>query len=93
MIRAIFEQIELTWRLLRDPRVPTLTKAIPVGAILYVLSPFDLIPDFFIGIGQLDDIGVLIGAMRLFESAAPEAIVNEHKEEIKRKHDDTSVYS
>jgi uncharacterized membrane protein YkvA (DUF1232 family) len=93
MIRAILAQIELTWRLLRDPRVPTLTKAIPVGAILYVLSPFDLIPDFFIGIGQIDDIGLLIGAMRLFESACPEDVVNELKDEIKAKHDDTSVYS
>jgi uncharacterized membrane protein YkvA (DUF1232 family) len=93
MIRAIFAQIELTWMLLRDPRVPTLTKAIPIGALLYVLSPFDIIPDFFIGIGQIDDIGILIGAMRLFESAAPEDVVSELKEEIKRKRDDTSIYS
>ena len=48
---------------------------------------------FFIGIGQVDDIGILIGAMRLFESAAPESVVSELKEEIKRKRDDTSIYS
>ena len=93
MIRAMLAQVELTWRLLRDPRVPMLTKAIPVGAILYVLSPFDLIPDFFIGIGQIDDIGILIGAMRLFESAAPGDVVEELKQDIKRKHEDTSIYS
>jgi uncharacterized membrane protein YkvA (DUF1232 family) len=85
MIRAIFEQIELTWRLLNDPRVPLLSKAIPVGALLYVLSPFDLLPDFLIGIGQLDDLGVLLAAMRLFEASAPEAVVSEHRAEMKRK--------
>jgi uncharacterized membrane protein YkvA (DUF1232 family) len=87
MIRAIFDQIELTWRLLNDPRVPLMSKAIPIGAVLYVLSPLDLIPDFLIGIGQLDDIGILIAAMRLFEATAPEAVVSEHREELKRKNE------
>jgi uncharacterized membrane protein YkvA (DUF1232 family) len=89
MIRAIFEQIELTWRLLRDPRVPVLTKAIPVGALLYVLSPFDLIPDFILGLGQIDDVGLLLAAIRFFETAAPEDVVREHKDALKRKNDIT----
>ena len=35
----------LFWRLLRDPRVALWTKAILIGAVLYVVLPFDLLPD------------------------------------------------
>ena len=84
MLRAIIEQILLTWRLIRDPRVSVWHKAIPVLAVAYVLSPLDLIPDFIIGLGQLDDLGIILGAMRLFESVTPEYIVQEHRKEITR---------
>jgi uncharacterized membrane protein YkvA (DUF1232 family) len=82
MLRAIIEQILLTWRLIRDPRVSLWHKAIPVLAVAYVLSPLDLIPDFIIGLGQLDDLGIVLGAMRLFESVTPEYIVQEHRKDI-----------
>jgi uncharacterized membrane protein YkvA (DUF1232 family) len=85
MIRAIFDQIRLTWRLLRDRRVPLWTKAIPVAAITYVLSPLDLIPDFLIVLGQLDDLGILLGAMRLFEAVVPAYLVAEHRAVIARR--------
>lgn len=84
MLRAIIEQLLLTWRLFRDPRVSLWSKAIPVLAVAYVLSPIDLIPDFIIGLGQLDDLGIVLGAMRLFESVTPEFIVQEHRKEITR---------
>ena len=32
-------------------------------AIVYVFSPFDFIPDAFIGLGQADDILVIIGVL------------------------------
>lgn len=86
MLRAIIDQILLTWRLLRDPRVPLWTKAIPVAAVVYVLSPIDIIPDFIIGLGQLDDLGILLGSMRLMESVSPGFIVDGHRAEIARRH-------
>lgn len=84
MLRAIIDQILLTWRLLRDPRVPLWTKAIPVAAVLYVLSPIDLIPDFLIGLGQLDDLGLMLGALRLMESVSPAYVVDEHRADLAR---------
>jgi len=85
MLRALIDQILLTWRLIRDPRVSLWSKAIPVLAVVYVLSPIDLIPDFIIGIGQLDDLGLILAAMRLFEAVTPEYIVTEHRQEIARR--------
>lgn len=56
------------WRRLRDPSVPARQKAIPLFALLYILSPIDLVPDALLGLGQLDDIAVLVIALRLFLS-------------------------
>lgn len=85
MLRAIIDQIRLTWHLLRDPRVPLWTKIIPVVGVLYVLSPIDIIPDVLIGLGQLDDLAIVLGGMRLFAAAVPEHIVEEHRAEIAGK--------
>lgn len=85
MLRAIIDQIRLTWHLLRDPRVPLWTKIIPVVGVLYVLSPIDIIPDVLIGLGQLDDLAIVLGGMRLFAAAVPEYIVEEHRAEIAGK--------
>jgi uncharacterized membrane protein YkvA (DUF1232 family) len=82
MIRGLINQLRLTWRLLRDPRVPLWAKLIPVGALIYVLSPLDLIPDLIPVLGQLDDLGIVLAGMRLFESFVPEYIVQEHLQAI-----------
>ncbi|MBL8120644.1 MAG: DUF1232 domain-containing protein, partial [Anaerolineae bacterium] len=68
MLRAVMDQIRLTWRLLRDPRVPMITKLIPFLGLVYVVSPIDIIPDLIIGLGQLDDLGIILAGMRLFEA-------------------------
>jgi uncharacterized membrane protein YkvA (DUF1232 family) len=86
MVRGIFDQFVLTWKLLRDPRVPMMVKAVPVLALLYIMSPLDVIPDFLPGLGQLDDIGILIAAMRLFESLSPEMVVASYRRELTREH-------
>lgn len=39
--------------------IPWFTIATVVVALLYVLNPFDLIPDFIPGIGYIDDVSVL----------------------------------
>ncbi len=50
--------VRLLGSLLKDARVPTAEKALFVAAIVYVISPIDLIPDVFPFIGQVDDIYV-----------------------------------
>ncbi len=40
----------------RDPRVPTVAKALAVAVAAYALSPIDLIPDFIPVLGYLDDL-------------------------------------
>ena len=79
MLRAFIDQLRLTWALIRDPRVPIWAKAIPVIGIIYVLSPLDFIPDVIIGLGQLDDLAIVIGGMRWFPAVVPQDLVEEHR--------------
>ncbi|GMQ84503.1 MAG: hypothetical protein BMS9Abin07_0067 [Acidimicrobiia bacterium] len=70
--------IKLLARIVRDPRVPVRAKAFSGAVLVYVLSPIDLIPDFVIGFGQLDDIILsAVAIQHLIDSAGPE-IVAEH---------------
>ena len=79
---GVREQLRLSWRLLRDDRVSSLKYALPILLTLYVMSPVDPIPDFFLGIGQMDDLGVVIAGVlllaRLVPKIAPAHIVDEH---------------
>lgn len=76
-------RVQLVWRLLQDGRVsPWLKRLVPLGALAYVLMPFDLIPDMFVGPGQLDDLGVIAVCAfmmtRLLVKFAPAEVVAEH---------------
>ena len=70
--------IRLYWRLLRDPRVSIWPKAMLVGALAYVVLPFDLIPDFIPFVGEIDDLVVVIVAARWFMLWCPPEVVREH---------------
>jgi len=79
LIAYLVRRLRLVWQLLLDSRVPTLTKLIIPGLMaLYILSPIDIIPDWFVGLGQLDDLAVLVLAMKLFIQLSPHDIVQEH---------------
>jgi uncharacterized membrane protein YkvA (DUF1232 family) len=44
------------WRAFLDPRTPFWLKAAMVGTVLYLFSPIDLLPDFLLGLGLVDDL-------------------------------------
>lgn len=67
----VFQRMRVAVRLLRDPRVPGIVKLIPLLAVLYVLSPIDLLPDTIPVLTQLDDVAVLLLALRMFVDLAP----------------------
>ena len=80
--RGVRDRLRLAWRLIRDERVSAFKYALPAILVLYVLSPVDAMPDFLIGIGQMDDLGVVIAGMlllsRVIPMLAPEHLVEEH---------------
>lgn len=77
--------IRKAWKDFRSPSVPKRIKLIPVLAIVYALSPIDVIPDVFVGLGQLDDVGIILLALKLFMSLSQPRIKagkeNKYKDE------------
>ncbi len=77
-LRELLRQFRLAWRLFWDRRVPWPPKVIPPLALLYLISPIDILPDISLGLGQLDDIAVLLLAVKLFVELCPADLVREH---------------
>ncbi len=81
-IANFLRSLRLVWRLLQDSRVPIFPKLIIPAAILYILSPIDLIPDLILGLGQIDDVAVFFLSISLFIEMCPPTIVAEHRAAI-----------
>ena len=68
----------LVWGLARDSRTPVGLKLLLGGALTYVITPVDLIPDVIPILGHADDLTVLLLVLDLFISNAPVAVREEH---------------
>jgi len=64
--------------LMRDRRVPFRAKLIVPAAIVYILLPFDIVPDFVPVSGWIDDILVTLVAGGMFLSMTPKDVLMEH---------------
>jgi uncharacterized membrane protein YkvA (DUF1232 family) len=80
---GVVKQARLAWRLWNDGRTPTWLKLIPAAALVYLLSPIDLIPDLMLpGLGELDDIAVVLLALKMFLDLSPPGIIKEHWDDL-----------
>lgn len=85
LISELFQNARLVWRLLADSRVSFATKMLLPGALAYFVSPIDAIPDIlvpFFGVGYLDDLAIIVIAIRLFIAMAPKNVVAEHLDDL-----------
>ena len=67
----IFHILRMFIRLMADRRVPFWVKLVPVAAVIYIVSPIDLRPDFIPILGQLDDLLIAILLLVLFVALVP----------------------
>jgi uncharacterized membrane protein YkvA (DUF1232 family) len=82
MLRSLVSHLRVTWRLLREPRVPVLLKLIPILAAGYVISPLDFVPDVLPVVGQVDDLGIIFLALEAFLRIAPGDAVDYHRSAV-----------
>jgi uncharacterized membrane protein YkvA (DUF1232 family) len=83
MVGGVIKQARLAWRLLRDARVPGWAKMIPVAGALYLLSPIDILPEALLPLlGEVDDVVILLLAVKLFIDLSPPGVVREHLRDL-----------
>ena len=80
ILPRIIRLLRLVWRLTFDKRVNIILRALVPLAIVYGVSPLDLLPDMKapFGIGRFDDLVVLGMAVLLLTKLAPQHVVDEH---------------
>jgi uncharacterized membrane protein YkvA (DUF1232 family) len=82
--RGLYDRIILSWQLFWDRRVGLLPKLIPIFALIYVISPIDLLPALALGpLGMVDDASVVALMLALFAEVVPHDIVEEHMRRIR----------
>ncbi|MBL01480.1 MAG: hypothetical protein CL774_03205 [Chloroflexi bacterium] len=69
--------LRLAWRLFLDKRIPKYKKIIPLIGFLYLINPIDLIKDYILVLGFIDDLIVLFGLIILFVVTSPGKIIIE----------------
>src|SRR5688572_13937535 len=65
LVKRIPNYARLAWALARDPRLSRARRAAVLAGAAYVLSPIDLVPGIIPVVGQLDDVLIALGAIRL----------------------------
>lgn len=74
-------RLKLIWRLMGDRRVSPLVKLLPIGALIYLISPVDAIMGIP-GLSALDDMGILWLGSYFFIELCPTNVIEEHVREM-----------
>ena len=70
--------LRLLWGLVTDPRVAVLDKLLVAGAIAYIVTPLDLIPDFIPFLGEVDDVYLLVMSLQRLMVNAGRSVLLSH---------------
>lgn len=77
-IRQLPNFLRLLYGLATDGRVAAIDKLMVGGAIAYILLPIDLIPDAIPFLGQVDDMFLLVLAIRRLIDNAGRRVLHDH---------------
>ena len=66
-----------------DPRVPFWVRVALPLALIYVISPIDILPDFIPVMGRVDDIIAIVVGIMILLKLAPKKVVNQYKKDNK----------
>jgi len=72
--KGLYNNLRLIVRLLKDDRVSPLLKLLPIGALIYLVVPVDILP-----INPIDDGLVVWLGGYLFIELCPDDVVEEHR--------------
>ncbi len=70
--------VKLAKGLLTDDRVPLRRKLLLTALVAYLVSPIDIIPDFIPGLGQMDDVLIVVLVLHGLLTSVDETVLLEH---------------
>lgn len=73
------EEVVAAYYCAMDSQTPLRVRGILLGALAYFIMPFDVIPDFVLGLGFTDDMAVIVAAI----TAIRNHMRPEHREKAK----------
>jgi uncharacterized membrane protein YkvA (DUF1232 family) len=82
VVSAFKQEIKLYQLVLHDKRVPKRAKWLLSLALVYLLSPIDLIPDFIPILGYLDDVVIVPALVYLALKFVPKEVIVECRAKI-----------
>ena len=62
-IKEIWPKIQSLFQMVLDPKAAWTSKALAIGSLLYLVSPFDAIPDVIPVLGLTDDVAVIVSVV------------------------------
>ena len=74
------DEVVAAYYAMLDPTTPSRAKLTLIVALAYFVAPIDVVPDFIIGLGFIDDASVLAAAF----AAVRSSIREEHREAARR---------
>lgn len=87
-IRRLPRYGRLAWRVGRDPLLSRGRRAAVIAAAGYLASPIDAVPDFVPVLGRLDDIAVILAALRFAMAGLDPVRRREHLDAVGLRDDD-----
>ena len=78
LLPSIIRFAKLVWRLSFDKRVPLVLRLLLPLALIYVVSPVDLLRDRIPYIGRFDDLIIVALALLFLIKLSPKEVVDEH---------------
>lgn len=90
-LEKVKEYIDAMYKLLKDPKAEWKHKVISIGALLYVINPIDIMPDFIPIVGYVDDVSAVMIAIKSL-GAAIEKYRREEVSNKKDKNNKTIIY-
>lgn len=62
-VKGLLDSIKFLYNAMTDPRTPFEVKTMAIAALVYLISPIDVIPDLIPGIGFADDAAAIAAAV------------------------------
>lgn len=85
IIYRIKRYVKVYWLLLKDPRTPKISKIMVLAAIIYLVWPFDLIPDLIPFAGLVDELIIIPLLFYVATKFIPKSVVEDNMRKAKGK--------